>query len=86
MELANLLQKYEVKKVRQPNSQRSYWIQCCSDLTGIPFKKIMWKFNHLVGPEGTEIIRQVYETALQASTDRTARCVKLWTELKKTKP
>lgn len=75
----------QIKKIRGPNSERSYWIQQCSDLTGIPFKKIMWKFNHLVGKEGTEIIRQIYESALQASSDNRVKCIKLWVELKKTK-
>lgn len=70
-------------KTRTPNSERSYWIQQIADLTGIPFKKILWKFNHLVGSEGTEIIRHLYEDALTEDTAK-GRAIRVWVELKKT--
>jgi len=45
----------------------------------------MGKCNHLVGEKGTEILRNMYEDAMQSSSDSEVRRIKLWVELKKTK-
>lgn len=68
---------------KRPNSERSYWIEQVSEMVGIPFKKILWKFNHLTGKEGTKIIKEMY---LESKTKEGKwQAITFWTLLKKTK-
>ena len=79
------LKTYSVKKSNAPNSERSYWIQQIADLTGMRFLVIFGKVRHLQGREGTKVIREMYESACQASSNSTGKAVKFWEILKRTK-
>lgn len=61
-----LLDKYKKPAQSGPNSERTYWVDLCAQLTGKPFKQMAGLLGHLPTPW----IRDLYDKSKEGRNQR----------------